>query len=375
LDDRDHQAFHQPACGIPFTRSLRVEWRKSVDTRRPLAACLDGPPNSGRGRALVRAEDSPQTLPVYLATVSLAVTLLLPVVSILSLTAEWSQRTVLTTFTQEPRRARVLGAKLGAGLGLAVLGGAVGFLLAAGGLALSDAVGRDVAWDLAPKEVVGYAVFVLLSSLMGMAFGVLLHNTAAAIVLYFALPTLMTIVAVALKGVRDWVDTTRTLAGCCRSGRTRAQILTSLRLGPAAPRVRVGAYVAPGGALTRDDRPQWSGEDRLLRLAWFRAENPPNVEVDLASRGAWYDSATGEQRADGGLVARPTMRAPSQALIRVRPPPRAGCRWRDSATTGSALIRSAAAFPLQVGQRAAAETPSRRPIQPATDPRTPSPRS
>ena len=44
----------------------------------------------------------------------------LPVVAILMLTSEWSQRSAFTTFTQEPRRIRVVNAKLAASM---VLGG------------------------------------------------------------------------------------------------------------------------------------------------------------------------------------------------------------------------------------------------------------
>jgi ABC-2 type transport system permease protein len=218
--------------GIPFTRSLRVEWRKSVDTRAARWLLMSVILLSAVAVAvpLLRPDDSAQTLPGYLVTVSLAVTLLVPVVSILTLTTEWSQRTVLATFTQEPRRGRVLGAKLCSGLGLAALGGAVGFLLAVGGLALSDMLGRDVTWAIAAAELAGYALFVVLSSLMGMAFAALLHNTAAAIVAYLALPTLMTIVSLALTSVRDWVDTARTFGWMLHgdwSGHL-PQILTSI---------------------------------------------------------------------------------------------------------------------------------------------------
>ena len=222
------------APGIPLTRLLRVEWRKSIDTRAARWLLVSTAVLSIVAVAvpLVRATDLAQTLPGYAATVSYAVTLLVPVISILTLTSEWSQRTVLTTFTQEPRRSRVLAAKLGAGFGLATIGGAVGFLVAAGGLQLSDALGRDVSWEISTKQLVGYALFVLLSSLMGMAFGAAIHNTAGAIVLYFALPTLMMIVGLAIRSLRDWVDTATTFIWLLRgewSGHW-AQIATSIAI-------------------------------------------------------------------------------------------------------------------------------------------------
>ena len=47
--------------------------------------------------------------------------ILLPVIGILAVTSEWSQRTALTTFTLVPRRARVIAAKLIAGVVLALI--------------------------------------------------------------------------------------------------------------------------------------------------------------------------------------------------------------------------------------------------------------
>jgi ABC-2 type transport system permease protein len=52
----------------------------------------------------------------YLTWAGIGATRLLPVVLMLAMTAEWSQRTAMSTFTQEPRRGRVLAAKIAAGL-------------------------------------------------------------------------------------------------------------------------------------------------------------------------------------------------------------------------------------------------------------------
>jgi hypothetical protein len=47
----------------------------------------------------------------------------------LTMTAEWSQRTALTTFTLEPRRDRVLAAKVVASLAISVVGGCLAFVI------------------------------------------------------------------------------------------------------------------------------------------------------------------------------------------------------------------------------------------------------
>jgi ABC-2 type transport system permease protein len=218
--------------GIPFTRSLRVEWRKSIDTRaaRWLLASVVAVSVIAAVVPIATPHSSAQDLSNYLAIMAIGVTLLLPVVSILTLTSEWSQRTVLSTFTQDPRRDRVLAAKLTVGLALAAIGGLAGLVIASAGLQVSDALGRTVSWNIDPSGLVGYALFVVLSSLMGMAFGALLHNTAAAIAAYFALPTLVTLVAVPLAPIRDWVDTATTSGWILHgewSGHT-AQIVTSI---------------------------------------------------------------------------------------------------------------------------------------------------
>jgi ABC-2 type transport system permease protein len=225
--------------GIPFTRSLRVEWRKSLDTRaaRWLLASVVAVSVIAAIVPIATPHSSAQDLANYLAIMAIGVTLLLPVVSILTLTSEWSQRTVLTTFTQDPRRDRVVAAKLAVGLGLAAIGGLAGLAMAGVGLQVSDALGRTVSWHIDSSELIGYAVFVLLSSLMGMAFGALLHNTAAAIAAYFAIPTLITLVAVPFAAIREWVDTATTSDWILHgqwSGHT-AQILTSIAIWVALP--------------------------------------------------------------------------------------------------------------------------------------------
>jgi hypothetical protein len=171
---------------IAFTRLLRIEWRKSADTRAArwmlftIALLVAG----ATVIPLLLPAQFEQVWPAYLAPAALVLALLLPVVSILTLTSEWGQRSVLVTFAQEPRRLRVVAAKVVSGLGLSLLGSAYAFATAAGALALSDALGRQVTWHLTWPMVAGFVTFVLLNSLLGMAFGALLLNTPAAIVLF-----------------------------------------------------------------------------------------------------------------------------------------------------------------------------------------------
>jgi ABC-type transport system involved in multi-copper enzyme maturation permease subunit len=129
---------------------------------------------------------------------------LLPVLGILSMTGEWSQRTALTTFTLVPGRGRVIAAKLAAGVLIAVaatlatLGiAAAGNLLAGGDWSMSAA--------LIGQSVLAEVVYVL----MGLGFGALLMNSALAIVTYFALPTVWSILGATVNGLKaaaQWLD-------------------------------------------------------------------------------------------------------------------------------------------------------------------------
>src|SRR4051794_32756846 len=137
--------------GIPFGRLLRVEWSKAVDTRaaRWLIA-ISALATVGIMLAPALAEHSiNQTYGNYLGFPALVATTLMPILAVLTMTTEWTQRTVLTTFTQEPRRGRVVTAKVGASLLLGALTAAfVGAVTAvtiwvveAGGRHLHDRLG------------------------------------------------------------------------------------------------------------------------------------------------------------------------------------------------------------------------------------------
>ncbi len=197
---------------IPFSRLVRVELAKATDTRaaRWLLALLA---LSTAGMMLVPVlapTTFEQTYASYLRVAGVTLTVLLPVVAILMLTGEWSQRSVLTTFTQEPRRSRVVNAKLAASLvlsgGAAVFGGVV----TAAGLGLASAAGRVVEANLTVGAITGYLLFVLLNVLAGFALGALLQSSATAIAASFALPAAFALLGAASTLVSDWIDMSTT---------------------------------------------------------------------------------------------------------------------------------------------------------------------
>ena len=197
---------------IPFSRLVRVEWSKATDTRaaRWLLALLA---LSTAGIMLVPVlvpTSFDQTYASYLEVASIGQVILLPVVAILMFTGEWSQRSVMTTFTQEPRRIRVLNAKLAVSLllggGAAVFGGVV----TAAGLGLAAASGRALEADLSVGAITGYLLYLLLNVLGGVAFGALLQNSAVAIAAYFTLNPAVALLGTVSTLVADWIDTATT---------------------------------------------------------------------------------------------------------------------------------------------------------------------
>ena len=133
--------------------------------------------------------------------------ILLPVLGILLVTSEWSQRTGLITFALVPVRSRVLGAKLIASLVLALgmLVMAVG-VVAAGVLVSSPGV--EATWSDAAPLIGQSAVYLTTGMVIGVALGAILLAPAPAIVLLFPLPMAwMAVVSLPpFSGIAPWVD-------------------------------------------------------------------------------------------------------------------------------------------------------------------------
>jgi ABC-2 type transport system permease protein len=224
---------------IPFRRLLRVEWAKATDTRasRWLLGLM-AVSTIGLMLAPVLAPSSiEQSYTGYLDFAAAALGIFLPVVAILMLTSEWSQRTAFTTFTQEPRRIRVIKAKLAASLllggGAAVYGGVV----TAAGLGVAVASGRTVEANLTAGAVAGFVLAALLNVGLGVALGALLQSSATAIAASFALPIATGLLLVASKPVGQWLDSGTAITWVLRNqwGGHVPQIVFSVILWVAVP--------------------------------------------------------------------------------------------------------------------------------------------
>ena len=197
---------------IPFSRLVRVEWAKATDTRaaRWLLALVALSTVGLMLVAIIVPTTFDQTYASYLRVASIAQVILLPVVAILMLTGEWSQRSIMTTFTQEPRRIRVINAKLAVSMMLAGGAAVFGGVVTATGLALAAASGRALEANLSIGVITGYLLYMLLNVLAGAAFGALVQNSATAIAAYFTLNPAVALLGTTSTLVADWIDTATT---------------------------------------------------------------------------------------------------------------------------------------------------------------------
>lgn len=225
-------------------RLVLVEVRKCVDTRAGswLMAAVVAAAVVVVGAALLNADPADRSFAGFLSTGALPIGLLLPVLGILLVTSEWSQRTVLTTFSLVPHRGRVVVAKLLAGVILGIAAALVCVGITAGGDVVAQVSGEtDGSWTTSLSALGSLAVFQLVNVVVGVGFGLALLSSPVAIVLYFALPTLVGILATLVPDVGTVaarIDLSRTLPPLLESamtGREWAQMAVSTALWAVAP--------------------------------------------------------------------------------------------------------------------------------------------
>lgn len=176
--------------GIPFARLVRVELRKLGDTRagKWLLISIALLTALAMAIALIVAitQDGDITYLDFSGIASTPMGLLLPVLGIMSVTSEWGQRTNMVTFTLEPKRPRVVMAKLASGVIVALAAVVIAFAVGAVCNAIFGAFGTGGAtWNIGAGDVLAFVILQVLGLLTGFAFGMLFINTAAAIVIFF----------------------------------------------------------------------------------------------------------------------------------------------------------------------------------------------
>lgn len=159
------------------------------------------------------APNSELTYSTYAQAIRFPVAVILPLIAILSITSEWSQRSGLTTFTLVPHRSRVILAKalssVAVGLASVLVALAIG---AVGNLVGTALTGTALVWDASLVDCLQFVLGNVLGLMIGFMLGVLIRASSAAIVTYFVysglLPTVFGL-AVSQEWFRDlqpWVD-------------------------------------------------------------------------------------------------------------------------------------------------------------------------
>ena len=223
---------------IPTSRLVTVELRKMFTTRSGfwMLVSIGVLSPISAGSLLVFGLDSDVTYQNSVRASGFPMSVILPIIAILAVTGEWSQRSGLTTFTLVPSRGRVIGAKaiatLLVGLGAVSVAFAVGAL---GNVAGSALAGVDTVWDISTSMAPQMVLYNLIGMAFGFALGVMMRNSAAAIVGYFVaslvVPGILALLAQVgsrFEDLQPWIDWNYTqvalLEGATSTGKAWAML-------------------------------------------------------------------------------------------------------------------------------------------------------
>ncbi|MBZ5737422.1 ABC transporter permease [Nocardioides mangrovi] len=201
----------------PFSRLVRVELRKSWDTRAGFwliaSIALIVAAAEIIVLAVVVSQDESVALGDFVGTAAFLTSILLPVLGIMVVTTEWSQRTAMVTFALEPRRPHVIAAKALVGVALTLVTVVVSIAVGALCNALYGILQGGADWTFGWDDFSAFLVTQVLAMLGGFALAALLLNTPAAIVFFFVykwvLPGLFEIGAQLIgwfSDLRPWLD-------------------------------------------------------------------------------------------------------------------------------------------------------------------------
>jgi hypothetical protein len=166
------------------------------------------------GGVILWAPEGQLTYSTFATAIRFPVVIILPLIAILAVTSEWSQRTGLTTFTLIPHRYRIITAKAIGSVTIAIAAMALTFAVGAVGNLLGAAIkGGPLVWDVTFTQCLYYVLGMVLSLLVGFMLGVLVRASTGAIVAYFILtfllPTLFGLLASSAQWfhtLQPWVD-------------------------------------------------------------------------------------------------------------------------------------------------------------------------
>jgi ABC-2 type transport system permease protein len=196
-----------PITSIPLSRVVRVELRKMFDTRAGfwLIASIVITGLLATAATVAFAPDSDLTYYNFAKAIGFPITVILPMIALLSITSEWSQRSGLTTFTYVSSRRRVVWAKTLSSVTVAVASMVFAFAVGAiGNVVGSTIAGTPMVWDLSVGHAATIVLGNLVSLLTGTMIGMLLRSSAAGLVTYFLVTLLVPNLSALLATSQDW---------------------------------------------------------------------------------------------------------------------------------------------------------------------------
>jgi len=192
---------------IPMTRLVGVELRKMFDTRAGfwLMASVGIVSVLATAAVILWAPDSAIDQETFSSAIGFPLSVILPIIGLLSVTSEYSQRTGLTTYTLVPWRGRVITAKVIVTLAIGVASMFVALAVGAVGNVLGSAItGLDPVWNVTVQEFGQIVLANVLGMLIGLTLGVLMRSSAAAIVGYFVYSLVLPAALGTLAAFQSW---------------------------------------------------------------------------------------------------------------------------------------------------------------------------
>jgi len=192
---------------IGFGRILGVELRKMFDTRSGfwLMASIVITSAVATLLTVLLSDRDELTFDSFAAAVGSPMSIILPIIGVLAVTSEWSQRTALTTFTLVPSRSRVIAAKLVNTLAIGFVGMLVALGVGAvGNLATSAITGNDAVWDIPAWTFAQIVLANELGMIFGFTLGLLFRSSPAGIVGYFVWALVLPGISGALAEAQEW---------------------------------------------------------------------------------------------------------------------------------------------------------------------------
>ena len=192
---------------IPMSRLVAVEARKSFDTRSGLwlLASIAILAVIATAATIAFAPADQLDYEAFATAIGFPMAVVLPVIAVLSVASEWSQRTGLTSFTLVPHRSRVITAKLAVTLAVGVVSMLVAAAIGALGNVVGTAIrGTDTVWNVSATELAYIVLGNVLGMLVGFMLGVLVRNSAGAIVGYFVYGFVLPPLSMLLAANQQW---------------------------------------------------------------------------------------------------------------------------------------------------------------------------